>query len=66
MEGTGIVFVTNEAVYIFTRIMWQYSNMSSSFDYVKCEASATFLTSRCESIILGKEGQCKDVELRYQ
>ena len=28
----------------------------SSFDYVKCEASATFLTSRCESIILGKDG----------
>ena len=24
--------------------MWQYSNMSSSFDYVKGEASATFLT----------------------
>ena len=45
--------------------MRQYSNMSSSFDYVKCETSATFLTSRCESIILGKEGQCKYVELLW-
>ena len=47
-------------------IVWQYSNIPFVFDYVKCQASATFLTSRCESIILGKEGQCKYVELRYQ
>ena len=46
--------------------MWQYGNMSSSFDYVKCEASATCLTSEFESIILGKEGQYKDADLRYQ